>query len=121
MNLTDDELRVKVATLMGYVITKLDGIWPDYYDITDPDGDTFRQIEIADLVPDYPASVDAALTLCDRLREEKHSTKFFRSPWGEWSVEIVSSERCRDASDPSLARAICLAFLKVQDSIAHSP
>ena len=130
MNLTDDEMRVKCAEAMGW--TRLSStaeenqsgleLWRSPLQTKGiMKGPWFK----FDAVPNYPASVDAALTLCDRLREEGWSVWISASvPANPWTVSIAG-KRGRPTlhtHNPSLARAICLAFLRVRglDSVACS-
>lgn len=142
MNLTDDEIRVKCAEAMNFdlhVIMKrgdyyrpgacgytrsIQEAWKlpkveakKYEMYADRSDVSFCEkvlIEPAPL-PDYLGSVDAALTLCDRLREEGWCLQITYGVTDKWTVTFYKGAgRFYGAADPSLARAICLAFLKTQ-------
>lgn len=118
MNLTDDEMRVKCAEAMGWTYhghspeLRLGAIacWT-------PAGREFDPMRLV-LLPDYLHDLNAALTLCDRLREEGWTVQFYRHPLDQWRVELrrYAEDEWPYIEDPSLARAICLAFLKVKEN-----
>lgn len=110
MNLTDDDIRVKCAEVMGK---------HQYFGVLYPGcrctacGDRIE--EEKHNIPNYSTSVDAALTLCDRLREEGWKCSLENNErYEKWDCTFLKLGRpLAWSDDPSLARAICLAFLKV--------
>lgn len=132
MNLTDDEMRVKCAEAMGckwiksgkYRIPTFDPvIAPECYqaeemaDGSEPIGNLASKLAN---IPNYSTSVDAALTLCDRLRSEGWRVKIKGDSLTQkgdklWQVWLHGPDFTEWDYDPSLARAICLAFLRVME------
>lgn len=123
MNLTDDEIRIKVAEACGWE-------WQEPFNrrkkgnvLLPPIGGrpciVWRDGALGgNLPPNYPASVDAALTLCDRLRGEGWA--FVADNGGaEWDVEFFRKATPHDVIrvvNPSLPKAICVAFLRIKES-----
>lgn len=99
--MNDEEIRIRCAEAMGISVCD----------------DPAYSVEEGDIIetPDYLASVDAALTLCERLREENCNVKIEGHGYYDiWFVTISRPSEEFKVADPSLARAICLAFLKTQ-------
>lgn len=123
MNLTDDEIRVKCVLGLGWTmhrngntkcgsdIPKYEAIlWENHFVPPHYYGNAAHWHN----VPQFTHSVDAALTLCDRLREEGWHCILVQSD-GVWGCSLTNevTGACELEKDPALARAICLAFLKV--------
>lgn len=118
MNLTDDEMRVKCAEALGWTYhghspeLRVEAIacWTPACREFDP----MRLV----LLPDYLHDHNAALTLCDRMAAEDYDV-ILAIEKGSYTVSVWSGQMpLIDIEDPSLARAICLAFLKVHESRA---
>lgn len=112
MTLTDEEIRVKVAELMGW-------IYP---------GSTCLKLESWNRwippkgwggakVPDYLNDPAAALQLCDRMHSEGWNSQIVGGVKEKWAVTFHrgSIGPFFTASDPSLARAVTLCFLKCHE------
>lgn len=111
MNLTDDEIRVKCAEAMG--IEVIGTAWTVQTDKHEPfgvkDGSDF-------IVPFFESDMNAAMQLCDRMREEGWIIDIHSSQVN-WGVEVWrGGGQMHTTGDPSLARAICLVFLKTFSS-----
>lgn len=124
MNLTD-EIRVKCAEAMGWTEIELyednqgppilHGYPPSKLTIGEDGEWDVEKAKNTKPVPRFLSSVDAALTLCDRLRSEGWELTLERPGLRDWIVTFeVPRGRSVESRDPSLARAICLAFLKVK-------
>lgn len=134
MNLTDEEIRVKCAEAMGWrwVKARYDGMsacppsarerlffldaplgpWRDWV-LSESSEEGQMNISVIERLPNYLTSVDAALTLCDRLREEGWNVVIVGpGTIKDWYVDFAKNGTIHKTDDPSLARAICLAFLK---------
>lgn len=126
MNLTDDEIRVKCAEAMGWKhcsmsgdkLTNPDAYWYPPENYTPPGWKEPCNMRHLSQLPRFESSADAALTLCDRLREEGWCLQITYGVTDKWTVTFYQGQgRFFTVQDPSLARAICLAFLKVKGEV----
>lgn len=114
MTLTDEEIRMKVAELMGYsMFGMMDiGLGPRLTAGIYPGQEQMDIIE----VPHWPDCPAAALQLCDRMREKGWCVLIAGLDHDEgdkgWTVAVFNGGgNPIEASDPSLARAVTLCFL----------
>lgn len=56
--LTPEQKRVKIAEACSYKLKKRRGVWPDCYDITEPNGAEYGSAPI-DYLPDYLGDLNA--------------------------------------------------------------
>lgn len=116
-----DDLCIAVAEKMGWAVEKMTGIWPDHYNITKPNGDEWRQVELHMVLPDFPTDENASKQLREKLRDEgwnctiecytdgTHHVSF-------WKDTVIKKDEEHSAHADTLPAAICLAFLKVKQS-----
>lgn len=109
--MTDDErndVRVRVALGLGWKLEKLTGIWPDHYNVTNPQGDEWQQIRLDDILPSLRDLADAAI---EALRNE--GWEFEMSFWGdtEWRCDFYKGNTMKHAIATTAALAITTAFL----------
>lgn len=111
MNLADDEIRVKCALAMGWAVPVTRDKYPTHGQLKTGD-DSYQEL------PRFTTSVDAALALCDRLREEDFDILITIEKAGYTVNVYIGQMALVEIEDPSLARAVCFAFLKVHESRA---
>lgn len=106
--LTDEEVRVRVAGIMGYSDIHFDaGYGAICGRIHHPD-DWSEYLP----VPHYQADLNTAFTLVEKLKEELCFNLTFEQ--GIYIAEFYAIDS-RKAQDRNPARAICLAFLAVTE------
>ena len=110
MALTDDELRIEAAELVGWRHSVF-GNWPHQMNPPDSDGATVRNC------PDYPNDITPAFELTQGHDEWWIDTK---SHGNEHQCNILRHQGevypCWSGIDSSLARAITRAFVMAMDS-----
>lgn len=108
-DMTDDQLRVAVAERMGWKI-----LWPKSWQnrhLSRPDGTCFRpadpRISLADLLPDFPADLNACHEMEETLNDEQKANyammlhEMHGTPLATFWHRVICST----------ARQRCIAFL----------
>lgn len=121
---SNEEIRIKCAALMGKCTHG-----PEHWEREGTEGDMELVCKACNSVrsvvrpPDYINDLNAAITLCDRLREEGWVISMDNDLAGQWDVVLTDINKGNHPAnmvaltgEQSLPRAICVAFLKTKES-----
>lgn len=122
--MTNEELRVAVAEARGW--TQIRTVNRVMMGVRPNETRTFQTVAILSpsktltaisLVPNFPTDANAALTLCDALGEKGWQWRAsIEDTHSEVCFQFVNDEFTFEATGPTLAIAICRAYLAVIQS-----
>lgn len=113
---TDQDITIACAELMGWKPATLGGAQiigcekPDGTWLTSPNTRDSYEKTLLRFCPPFTNDLNAAMTLCDALKAEGFRCNMNNASDG-WRATFVN-QGVYSCDDPSLARAICVAFLK---------
>lgn len=113
MNPNLKEVRVRCAKLTGWREFPAPDLTGCFWN---PDkGMTIQDWVKFAFLPHFETDLNAAMELVEHMQKtERWWIAFVKGPTGDWTAQFTSQQDTFTAEAPTLALAICMAFLKAQ-------